>query len=200
MLDERHEPLDETLGALVKRLQVMPASDPRMRAAILARVRGRRQAPWRATLAWISQPAVPMLAAAALVVAAIGMGYAGRVLVEPVTAISDQPAPAAPTPKLTPVSNDLDAARPVPQQFILQQRGANRVTLVGDFNGWGKQAIALTDPTRTGVWEVTVALPPGRHTFAYMVNDSLLVLDPQWPKATDRDFGRVSSVILVNDR
>jgi hypothetical protein len=197
VLDEGNE-LDEVMGALVKRLQVMPASDPRMRAAILARVRGRRQTPWRATLSWVSQPAVPMLAAAALAVVAIGIGYAGRVLVEPVTAIADVPAQRPVTPVLVPVSNDMDAARSVPEQFILQQRGANRVRLVGDFNGWGATAIDLTDATRSGVWEVTVALLPGRHTYAYLVNDSLLVLDPHMPTTTDRDFGRVSSVILVN--
>ena len=196
MLDDREE-LDEVMGALVRRLQVMPASDPRMRAAILARVRGRRQAPWRATLAWVWQPSVPMLAAATLAVAAIGVGYAGRVLVEPVTAVADVPAPTV-TPTVTAVSNDLDAARPVPQQFVLQQRGANRVRLVGDFNGWGATAIELSDATRSGVWEVTVALPPGRHTYKYLVNDSLLVLDPRMPKTTDRDFGGVSSVLMVN--
>lgn len=199
MRDDREE-LDEVMGALVKRLQVMPASDPRMRAAILARVRGRRQAPWRATLAWVWQPSVPMLAAATLAVAAIALGYAGRVLVEPVTAVAYVPAPVVTLP-VTAVSNELDAVRPVPQQFVLQQHGANRVRLVGDFNGWGATPVELSDPTHSGVWEVTVALRPGRHTFAYLVDDSSsFVLDPRMPKTTDRDFGRTSSVILVNDR
>ena len=199
MRDEGQEPLDEVMGALVKRLQVMPASDPRMRAAILARVRGRRQAPWRATLAWAWQSSVPLLAAATLAVAAVGIGYTGRVLVEPATTIADVPAPVV-TPGVSLVSNDVHAVPPVPTQFILQQPGANRVRLVGDFNGWGATAIELRDATRSGAWEVTVPLPPGRHTFAYLVNDSLFVLDPRMPKTTDRDFGRVSSVLLVNDR
>jgi hypothetical protein len=184
---------DDVLRALVRRLQVMPASDPRRRAAILARVRGRRQGQWRAalTLAW--QPSVPLLAAAAVVVAAIGAGYTSRVLVEP-------PESAQPAAPLLAVASSNSSVRLVPQQFILSSRGANHVALVGDFNGWDPKANLLQDSTKTGVWEVTVALPPGRHAYAFLVNDSLWTVDPRAPKLDDPDFGRASSVILVNER
>ena len=191
---------DEVIGALVARLQAMPVSDPRARAAILARVRGRRQAPWRATLAWAWQPSVPLLAAATIVVAAIGLGYAGRVLVEPATTHIAAVDPLGATPGLLSVSNDAAAVRLVPTQFVLEARGANRVAIVGDFNGWdAAHATALKDPNRSGVWEVTILLPPGRQTYAFLVNDTL-TLDPRMPKQDDPDFGGARSVILVAEQ
>jgi hypothetical protein len=193
---ERAGPDDDVLSAFVTRLKAMPVSDPRARIAILARVRGRRQSPWRATLAWAWQPSVPLLAAAAVVVAAVGVGYAGRVLVEPAPAVVSA-RDGGVSPEFIPASNDRSEAALVPRQFIFEARGANRVAIVGDFNGWDAAATPLKDPTHTGVWEATLLLPQGRHTYAFLVNDTLLKLDPRMPSETDPDFGRMSSVILV---
>ena len=196
MRDER-EPLDEVVGGLVDRLRAMPASDPRMRAAILARVRRRRQAPWRAALGWALQPSVPMLAAATIAVAAIGVGYAGRVLVEPIAGVAEEPVAG---PALTPVADAPNAVRRVATQFILSSRDANRVVVVGDFNQWDETATPLQRLPGSGVWEATIPLSPGRHVYAYLVNDSLWTVDPRAQKADDPEFGRASSVILVPDR
>jgi hypothetical protein len=198
--------MDDAFGAFVTRLQAMPVSDPRSRAAILARVRGRRQSPWRAALVWAWQPSVPVLAAAAVVVAALGAGYAGRVLVEPpqpVVAAADGDATGALVPaEFFPVA-DAAGARLIPTQFWFEAPNANRVAIVGDFNGWNRSAAtaALKDPARNGVWEVTLLLPPGRYTYAFLVNDSILVADPRMPREPeDPDFGRPRSAILVNER
>lgn len=200
-MPEGREPVDEVIGALAARLQVMPVSDPRARGAILARVRGRRQAPWRAAFAsvWAWQPSVPLLAAATLVVMALGAGYVVRPMVDRTTDLAATSA-ATVTPGAIPVSNDVNAVRGVPRQFVLEARGARRVALVGDFNGWDAAATVLSDPTGSGVWEATVLLPPGRHTYAFLINDSLWTPDPRTAKFIDPDFGRASSVILVPDR
>ena len=187
----------DDLGAVIRRLQATPASDPRQRAAILARVRGRRPAPWRATLAMAWQPSVPFLAAATLAVAALGTGYAARVLLEPASsglAVLTVGAPDA--MPLVPVVNDGRVAK----QFLLADSAAHKVSLVGDFNGWGESPAVLKDPTGTGVWEVTVLLPPGRYTYAFLVNDSLWTIDPRAPSSAVGDYGRTSSVILVAER
>jgi hypothetical protein len=202
VLEERN-PMDSDLSALVARLQVMPVSDPRARSAILARVRGRRQAPWRVVLVtmWEWQPSVPLLAAAALALVALGAGFAGRALISPAGAPSIATAPTAAADAsggLVPVSND--GVRRVARQFVLEAMGATKVALVGDFNGWDATATVLSDPTGRGVWEGTVLLAAGRHTYAFLVNDSLWVPDPRAPHTTDPDFGRASSVILVPDR
>ena len=199
MRDGERESDNEMFDALVARLKVMPASDPHARAAILARVRGRRQSPWRATAIGAWQQWAPQLAAAAAIVALIGVGYGARVVVEP-TADNTIAALDAPTTPVVQVSNELASTRPVPTSFILKAEGANRVTLVGDFNGWDRAGIALADPSRSGVWEVTVPLTPGRHTYKFLVNDSVWTVDPRMPQERDPDFGTLSSVILVTEK
>ncbi|HKS04979.1 MAG TPA: glycogen-binding domain-containing protein [Gemmatimonadaceae bacterium] len=189
---------DDVIGGLVKRLQTLPASDLRARAAILARVRGRRQSPWRAALAEAWQPSVPLLAAATIAVAALGVGYAGRVLVEPAPTLVDGADASPVTTPVVPVSND--GTIRVSQQFVLDARTANRVLLVGDFNGWDRTQAQPLQRLEGGVWAATVPLRPGRYTYAFLVDDSLTItLDPRASTVRD-EFGRESSVILVTDR
>jgi hypothetical protein len=38
---------------------------------------------------------------------------------------------------------------------------------------------------------------PGRHVYAFMVDDSLLVLDPRAPKSRDPDLGAEGSIRIV---
>jgi hypothetical protein len=45
-----------------------------------------------------------------------------------------------------------------------------------------------------------VMLPPGRHLYAFMVNDSLWTPDPRAPQVADADFGRSNSVAMVAQR
>lgn len=200
MPDERDsmDATDDVIGGLVKRLQALPASDLRARAAILARVRGRRQSPWRAALAEAWQPSIPLLAAATIAVAALGVGYAGRVLVEPAPALVDGNDASPVTTPVVPVSNDGTAR--VSQQFVLDARAATRVLLVGDFNGWDRAQAQPLQRLEGGVWAATVPLRPGRYTYAFLVDDSLTItLDPRASTVRD-EFGRESSVILVTDR
>jgi hypothetical protein len=197
--DGERETENEMFDALVARLRVMPVSDPRARAAILARVRGRRQSPWRAAALGAWHQWAPQLAAAAAIVAFVGLGYGARVIVEP--APSDAVAASVtPTGPIVQVSNDVASTRPVPTTFILKANGANRVSLVGDFNGWERSTIALSDSANSGVWEVTVPLTPGRHTYAFLVNDSVWTVDPRMPQERDPDFGTQKSVILVTEK
>ena len=42
-----------------------------------------------------------------------------------------------------------------------------------------------------------LALAPGRHVYAFLVNDSLVTLDPRAPRAEDPDLGTSGSVVLV---
>src|SRR4029079_9982051 len=163
-------------------------SDPRARAAILARVRGRRQSPWRATMIGAWQQWAPQLAMAAGIVALVGVGYGARLAVEP-TPSETATTIDTPTIPVVQVSNELASTRPVPTTFILKANGANRVSIVGDFNGWDRSATALDDQSKRGVGEVTVHLPPGRHTYAFLVNDSVWTVDPRMPQEKDPDFG-----------
>ena len=81
-------------------------------------------------------------------------------------------------------------------RFVFVDSGAASVALVGDFNEWTKGATQLRRSGAPGVWTASVALTPGRHEYAFIVNGSRWVADPLAVKTSD-DFGTESSVIRV---
>ena len=81
-------------------------------------------------------------------------------------------------------------------QFVLVAPNAKSVTLVGDFNDWNLSATSLARQDGDGVWWVTVALPPGRYRYAFVVDGTNWRGDPGAPAAED-DFGRPNSVVTV---
>jgi 1,4-alpha-glucan branching enzyme len=80
--------------------------------------------------------------------------------------------------------------------FMLAAPDARRVSVVGDFNGWDGKATPLVRD-RSGVWTTLVAMPAGRHAYAFLVDDTVLTLDPRAPRTTDPDLGTQHSVLLV---
>jgi hypothetical protein len=80
-------------------------------------------------------------------------------------------------------------------RFVLADAQARTVTLVGDFNAWAKRATPLR-PSRPGIWSTQVALPPGRHEYAFVVDGKHWVADPSAERLAD-DFDTPSSVITV---
>jgi Glycogen recognition site of AMP-activated protein kinase len=81
-------------------------------------------------------------------------------------------------------------------RFVFVDSGAASVELVGDFNKWTRGATSLERSGAPGVWSVSVALTPGRHEYAFIINGSRWVADPLAVKSSD-DFGTESSVIRV---
>jgi 1,4-alpha-glucan branching enzyme len=97
-------------------------------------------------------------------------------------------------------SSAAQAAPPVESvQFVLVAPGASAVTLVGDFNDWDFSATPLQPAAPGGLWSVTIALPAGRHHYAFVVNGREWRADPVAPSAPD-DFGTQNSVVTVGDR
>jgi hypothetical protein len=197
---------DDLLERVVDELQTLPSVDEAavgriVRAAAAdARVAGsgqrvaRRQSWWRFN--------VPLAAAAGFALAAGLAGYAVRDTVgrRPTSAIAGATAPAPESLALA--SATLSATRyplpaTVPTQFVLRAPRASRVALVGDFNAWNAAATPLTRVSSSGIWTITIALTPGRHTYAFMVDGTAWTLDPRAPTAQDPDFGTPSSVVLV---
>jgi hypothetical protein len=80
-------------------------------------------------------------------------------------------------------------------RFVLAAPAASSVALVGDFNGWSRSATPLAADAR-GAWTAAVALAPGRHRYAFVVDDSQWVTDPAVP-AVAADSGRPASAIFV---
>ena len=81
-------------------------------------------------------------------------------------------------------------------RFVFADANASSVQLVGDFNEWTKGSTQLKPSGAPGVWTVSVALTPGRHEYAFIVDGTRWVADPLAVKSSD-DFGTESSVIRV---
>lgn len=82
-------------------------------------------------------------------------------------------------------------------QFMLTAPAASRVALAGDFNGWDPRATPLARDTRDGRWAVTLALAPGRHRYAYVVDDTQWVRDPAAMPAEPNELTPPRSVVVV---
>ena len=93
-------------------------------------------------------------------------------------------------------------------RFALRMPSAHRVQVVGSWEGnaWGGLAEsgawldprrgALSDPDGDGVWERIVFLPAGYHTYRFVVDGTLWLVDPSNPERT-RHNGAESSVLVV---
>ena len=71
---------------------------------------------------------------------------------------------------------------------------ARVVTLAGNFTRW-KPAYTLTR-SEPGIWTVVVALEPGVHDYAFVVDGERWVPDPMAPSVAD-GFGGVNSRVAV---
>lgn len=86
------------------------------------------------------------------------------------------------------------APPPVYVQFRLNAAGAHRVQLAGTFTGW-KPGYALHQ-TAPGVWTAVVALRPGVHDYAFVV-DGRWTPDPAAPQVDDSFGGTNSRISLL---
>lgn len=57
-------------------------------------------------------------------------------------------------------------------RFALRAPAGSRVALVGDFNGWAPSATPLASDSLLALWSAVVPLGPGRHRYAFVVNDT----------------------------
>ena len=80
-------------------------------------------------------------------------------------------------------------------RFVLTDARAQTVSLVGDFNAWARRATPLV-AVKPGVWSTQVALPAGRHEYAFVVDGKHWVADPSSERLAD-DFDTPSSVVTV---
>jgi len=81
-------------------------------------------------------------------------------------------------------------------RFVLYAPGAHRVAIAGTFNQWDREATPLAPAGASGVWTTTLALPPGQHQYAFVVDGDRWVPDPAAP-AVDDGFGRRNSLVAV---
>lgn len=111
----------------------------------------------------------------------------------------------SPATEVTPPLTAADGRRAVDTvhvvRFVLVDRSARTVALVGTFNAWRKDATPMRPTAVNGVWSVSIPLPVGRHEYAFVVWDARgerWVADPTSETQMD-DFGTESSIVAVNN-
>lgn len=82
-----------------------------------------------------------------------------------------------------------EGVRPV--RFVLSAGDASRVELAGDFNGWAPAPLAKN---ADGTFELSLALSPGRHEYAFLVDGAWLP-DPLAARVVEDGFGGRNSVL-----
>jgi hypothetical protein len=85
-------------------------------------------------------------------------------------------------------------------RFVLVAPDARNVSIVGDFNHWNRATTALAPSGNDGVWTASVALPPGRHEYAFIVDGEHWMPDPLASVTIHDDFGTASSIVTVGSR
>ena len=126
--------------------------------------------------------------AAATLIFVVGLG-AGALLRDrtrtraPMVAASDSPSGARAPGRVV--------------EFVFVAPSASRVALVGEFNGWDAKATPMHAVSGRGTWSVSVPLAEGRHVYAFVVDDSTWVPDPQAPLSPEQWYGERNSVLVV---
>jgi hypothetical protein len=208
---------DETITRIAAALRPLPDVDPAQKARVLVAVAAERERDRRRRIGTVRRWRVAGIAAAGMLAAsaffalftrggsigapskraAPASAGADRNVSTRSVAITPPRSPAITEGQVTQAARDADAVAMEPVQLVFRAPSAHRVSIVGDFNDWDAQRTAMTRDASTGLWSQTVLLRPGRHVYAFFVDDSVWMRDPRSPAANDADFGRPGSVLLV---
>jgi hypothetical protein len=195
----------------------VPAVDPMAVARVLSAVHGRtvpRRSLAASVVDWIRGSPLRLLGSGtALVMALFAIvllqrpsprdGTAAAPSVATTPRAIDSSAPGRAGGASTSVQQAAASGNPegaVPVQFTLDLPSAASVAVVGDFNEWNATAAPMQQLPGSNVWTATLVLSPGRHVYSFVVNGETWIADPRAPRASDSDFGKPGSVLLVTPR
>jgi hypothetical protein len=196
--------MDETIERIAARLRPLPPVDTSAKARVLVAVAAERERDRERELVVHRRRRVARwMGGAALAAAGVfgaflvgedrGAASAANALAQSNPAVAASPVA---NPAATLAAREAESGALVPVQLVFRAPAASRVSVVGDFTGWEPKATMTRDPA-SGLWSVSLAIPAGRHVYAFLVDDSVWVRDPRAPAAPDADFGRPGSVMLV---
>ena len=197
---------DELIERISARLRPLPDVDGEAKARVLVAVAAERQRDReRATrrrprvVAWAAAAGLAATVVfTALLVERGGEGPGAVATVPRTASVGAPPSPEGLGAPAVLASRDAgEAAGLRSVQLVFRAPDAKRVSVVGDFTGWDAARAVMTRDSASGLWTTTLALPVGRHVYAFLVDDSVWVRDPRAPTAPDADFGRPGSVLLV---
>jgi 1,4-alpha-glucan branching enzyme len=82
-------------------------------------------------------------------------------------------------------------------RFVLMRADARSVSLAGSFNQWSAASHPLIRRKEDGLWAIVVPLPPGEHTFMYVVNGTEWISPPMAEDYVDDGFGAKNGIVVV---
>ncbi len=80
-------------------------------------------------------------------------------------------------------------------EFEFEDADAKKVSVVGTFNNWNKDANTMK--LENGVWKCSVHLKPGRYEYQFVVNDTDWVLDPKSGNSVKNKYEGMNSIIEI---
>jgi len=83
----------------------------------------------------------------------------------------------------------------VEKEFTYENQAATRVSIVGTFNDWNKDANPMT--LENGTWKNRINLKPGKHEYQFVINDTDWVTDPKQDKSAENKYEGKNSVIEI---
>ncbi len=199
-------PFADDDGALAAQIAAMYAATPpadadaagRCARAVLAQS---MHAPTRAPFGALHPAWWWGAAAAALLVVAVRPWSTSTPALQPVgttatTSVAMNGASAADVfGRVTPISGS-DAVR----FDITLPANANRVAIVGDFNGWDASATPMQAKRESkngrATWSAQIALAPGRHVYAFVIDGQRWLVDPLAPQVQDTGFGPSNALMV----
>ena len=202
------EDTNEMIGRIADALRPLPAVNDAAKARVLVAVAAERERHREAQVRWQGRRRVSrwiVRGAGLAAAAAIGvllLRVPSSPVLRPDSSVASVPSamdvPAGAPARLARSGAAEGADMPaLPVQLVFRSPEAAQVRVVGDFNGWDRERAPMLRDAETGLWSVTLSLRPGRHVYAFVVDDTLWMRDPRAPAAKDTDFGRPGSVLLV---
>jgi 1,4-alpha-glucan branching enzyme len=82
-------------------------------------------------------------------------------------------------------------------RFTVLAPEAQKVFLVGSFNGWVKGATPMKIVNSSGLWSVDVPLQVGEHTFMYLIDGVRWVTPPVAEDFMTDGFGNTNGIVVV---
>jgi hypothetical protein len=99
--------------------------------------------------------------------------------------------------KVDKISSISDAPQSKMVKVMFLSDDAKKVSLVGDFNGWGVEPVLLKS-VQKGTWEAELELSPGMYQYNLLVDGKKWVANPNSRAQVPDGFGGTNSVMIVN--
>ena len=205
---ERDETIERVRAALAPLPTVAPSSIARVLTATAQRTPPSR---WARIAEWLATPSLSLARAGAFALVALVVGFAARgvwsardgaatVATAPETRTEPMPGQASGGGGASGMASAMPAASNAARiavQLVFDAPLASSVSVVGDFNDWQPAAAPMRRLEAAQPWTAVILVPPGRHTYAFLVDGTRWTADPRAPRAKDDDFGKPESVLFV---